>query len=175
MQVGEKSACSLEQLKNALISNLPDENVIISSALPDPSDAYDTSRDQYHSTRILAMLEEQLQNIPANRLLGVTASDLFVPGMNFVFGEARCPGPVAVISTSRLKTKTGETRLFNERVLKEATHEIGHMFGLRHCDNRLCVMHFSESIEDTDEKKWTFCENCLTHLERRNVEQEIQS
>ena len=107
--------------------------------------------------------------------MGVTAFDLFVPGMNFVFGEARCPGSAAVISTLRLKPKAGKARLFKERVLKEATHEIGHMLGLRHCDDALCVMHFSERIEETDEKKWTFCEDCLTSLERRKVEQEIQS
>jgi archaemetzincin len=120
-------------------------------------------------------LEKQLQSIEANRILGVTSFDLFVPGMNFVFGEARCPGNVAVISTARLKPKAGNSRLFKERVVKEATHEVGHMLGLRHCDDVLCVMHFSERIEDTDEKKWAFCESCLTSLERGKVEQEIQS
>jgi len=175
VQVGPTIACSLDELKKALISELPDVNVITPPPLPNPSDAYDSSRDQYHSTRILVFLEKQLQNIPANRMLGVAAFDLFVPGMNFVFGEARCPGRVAVISTLRLKTKVGKSRLFKERVLKEATHEVGHMLGLRHCDEALCVMHFSERIEDTDAKKSTFCEDCLTSLERRKVEQEIQS
>jgi archaemetzincin len=107
--------------------------------------------------------------------LGVTSFDLYVPGMNFVFGEARCPGNVAVISTARLKPKARNSRLFKERVVKEATHEVGHMLGLRHCDDVFCVMHFSERIDDTDEKHWAFCESCLAILESGKLEQEIQS
>jgi archaemetzincin len=108
-------------------------------------------------------------------MLGVAAFDLYVPGMNFVFGEARCPGSVAVISTLRLKPAGRNAGLFNERVLKEAIHEIGHMFGLRHCPDPTCVMYFSEHIGETDKKSSSFCASCLPNLEMTKVEQEIQS
>jgi archaemetzincin len=94
-------------------------------------------------------------------VLGVVAFDLFVPGMNFVFGEARCPGRVAVISTYRLRTEgSKEFDLFDSRVVKEGVHEIGHMLGLKHCSNPSCVMYFSERLADTDRKKDSFCSKC---------------
>jgi archaemetzincin len=97
-------------------------------------------------------------------MLGVAAFDLYVPGMNFVFGEARCPGHVAVISTRRLKPTPQNQRLFRDRVLKEAVHEIGHTLGLKHCPDTLCVMHFSEHIGDTDRKSAAFCKDCRSDL-----------
>jgi len=138
--------------------------------LPDPSEAYDSFRGQYHSTRLLVLLEEHLRTQAVNRLLGVAALDLYVPGMNFVFGEARCPGQVAVISTKRLKPTPRNEHLFRERVLKEAVHEIGHTLGLKHCSDPSCVMHFSEHIGDTDKKSATFCEDCESSMKGRELE-----
>ena len=103
-------------------------------------------------------------------MLGVAAFDLYVPGMNFVFGEARCPGHVAVISTRRLKPTPQNQRLFRDRVLKEAAHEIGHTLGLKHCPDALCVMHFSEHIGDTDRKSAAFCKDCRSDLKGKKVE-----
>ena len=33
--------------------------------------------------------------------------------------------------------------MFNDRIAKEAIHELGHSFGLFHCNNKRCVMYFS--------------------------------
>lgn len=54
--------------------------------------------------------------------------------------------------------------LFKLRALKEALHELGHTFGLMHCPNSYCVMHFSNSIVDTDMKKAEYCFNCRFKL-----------
>jgi len=103
--------------------------------------------------------------------LGVASFDLYVPGMNFVFGEARLLGRVSVISTYRLKPLLSDDYiLFQERVVKEAVHEIGHMLGMRHCTDHSCVMYFSESIIDTDRKSSEFCRNCRSELKRLRVE-----
>jgi archaemetzincin len=53
---------------------------------------------------------------------------------------------------------------FLKRVLKEAVHEMGHTFGIPHCENHLCVMHFSNSIVETGIKGAGFCRNCLNEL-----------
>jgi archaemetzincin len=130
------------------------------------TEALDSKRNQYHSTRILTMLEKQVQSIPMDRLLGITDSDIYIPGMNFVFGEARLPGQVALISTYRLKpTDPKKHRLYDDRVVKEAVHELGHTLGLNHCQNDSCVMHFSESLKDTDMKDSVLCEACRRALE----------
>ena len=51
------------------------------------------------------------------------------------------------------------------RILKEAIHELGHTFGLRHCLHFDCVMHSSTYIEEFDFKTENLCENCKSELE----------
>ncbi len=56
-------------------------------------------------------------------------------------------GDVAAIYLPRLRQEfyglAADSSIFIGRVLKEATHEVGHAFGLDHCPRRSCVMHFS--------------------------------
>jgi archaemetzincin len=81
-----------------------------------------------------------------------------------VFGEAVLSGRVALISLWRLKTEFNDENLngsvFVERAIKEAVHEVGHTLGLQHCPRGFCVMHFSNSIAETDEKRTVFCDRC---------------
>lgn len=129
--------------------------------------SYNPSRRQYHSTKLLTALEQSARGIDAVKVLGVTDVDLYVPTLNFVFGEAQCLGRVALISTHRLHPEYyGETdpELFRKRVLKEAVHELGHTLGLGHCVNQACVMFFSNSIMDTDRKDYRLCANCLRKI-----------
>ncbi|MFX1417183.1 MAG: hypothetical protein ACFFC0_10250 [Promethearchaeota archaeon] len=41
---------------------------------------------------------------------------------------------------------------------------MGHVLGLRHCAN-YCVMQFSNSLADTDDKPESFCTDCRRKLE----------
>jgi archaemetzincin len=97
-------------------------------------------------------------------ILGVTGVDLFVSGLNFVFGLADPRSRNAVISLARLYPEFyGQPRnpqLFKERALKEAIHELGHLWGLDHCSDPACIMFFSNSLADTDRKGPGFCANC---------------
>jgi len=165
IQIGEKSDCDLNGLIDPISAGYPWIKASIVAPLADPGEAFDSRRNQYHSTRILALLEQQILKLRIDRLLGVAYSDLYVPGMNFVFGEARRPGRVGVISTYRLKSQSGdEPDLLHNRAAKEAIHEIGHMAGLKHCSKTSCVMHFSLGLSDTDLKSPDLCENCQSHL-----------
>ncbi|MBS7656058.1 archaemetzincin family Zn-dependent metalloprotease [Candidatus Bathyarchaeota archaeon] len=133
-----------------------------------PEEAYNSFRKQYYSTKILYYLLSCLSSINIDKILGVTNVDLYVPRLNFVFGEALCPGKVAIISLFRINPKLygeeDEGKLL-ERAVKEAVHELGHTFGLTHCKNVNCVMFFSNSLLDTDRKTENFCLNCKKKLE----------
>jgi archaemetzincin len=132
--------------------------------------AYDALRGQYHSTAIL----KRLRKVPSTeswRLLGVTESDLFIPILTFVFGEAQL-GPdqatTAVVSMHRLHQEfyglPADPALLADRLLKESLHEIGHTLGLRHCGDYRCVMSSSPAVENIDLKGASFCGTCATLL-----------
>jgi archaemetzincin len=101
---------------------------------------------------------------PGARLLAVTSVDLYVPVLTFVFGEAQLTGSCAVVSLHRLREEfyglPPREDLMRERLVKEAVHELGHTFGLRHCDDWRCVMTSSHAVERLDVKSAEFCFLC---------------
>lgn len=165
MRIGEVSAEAVQQVLHGLSQAFPEITCFLSeNVMPIPQEAYNQARRQYHSTHILAKLTNHVEKLGVNVVLGVTSLGLYVPGLNFVFGEARCPGKVAIISLFRLNPEfygqSTNKQLFYERAVKEAVHEVGHTHGLGHCKNPSCVMFFSNAIQDTDRKRSTFCEKC---------------
>ncbi len=133
-----------------------------------PHAAFDIKRKQYHSTVILKKIKSSKPEISL-RALGVIDVDLFVPELNFVFGEADIyTGVAAIISLTRLRQEfyglNTDKKLFHLRAVKEAIHEIGHTYGLGHCQNPQCIMYFSNSIRDTDKKGPGFCDICRKKL-----------
>ena len=134
----------------------------------DAAFAWDSGRNQYHSTRLLERLTREYAT--GFRILGVTAHDLYVPVLSFVFGEAQVSGLCAVVSTHRLREEVyglpADHELLLDRLTKEAVHELGHTFGLRHCDDWTCVMASTNSVERLDIRTATFCERCRPAVER---------
>ena len=55
-------------------------------------------------------------------------------------------------------------RLLLERFRKEAIHELGHMFGLIHCSDPVCVMRSSTYVEDIDQKSQALCPKCRVQI-----------
>jgi archaemetzincin len=137
-------------------------------SIPIPTIACDPRRGQYVGRRILAALA-RLPVPKAERVLGVIDADCYASGLNFVLGQASLQGRDAFIALARLRQSFYGLRedeaLFRERALKEAVHEVGHTYGLRHCPNPRCVMHFSNSLHDTDVKGSEFCPLCWPLLE----------
>ena len=141
-------------------------DVRIAREEPIPQYAFNPKRNQYHSTKIL----EKLKGLRTKdeRLLGIVDVDLYVPELNFVFGEADVSYGVCIISLVRLRQEfyglPKNENLFLERALKEAVHEIGHTYRLGHCGDTRCIMHFSNSLQDTDIKGPDFCPRCKLKL-----------
>ena len=136
-----------------------------------PEFAYDPLRRQHESTRILDALIEGWGGEGEEKLLGVAECDLFIPILTFVFGEAQLGGRGAVLSIARLEQTfyglPDDPALLYRRTEKEALHEIGHTFGLVHCSDYGCVMHFSNSIEEVDLKGDRFCAACAAGIAAR--------
>jgi archaemetzincin len=126
-----------------------------------PTHAFDPRRGQYSSTEILRWLVGHSR--PGGRTLAVTDVDLFIPVLTFVYGEAQLGGSAAVVSTARLSAAPEpdpDRTLFNSRVFKECVHELGHTFGLLHCDSRSCVMARSVNLIEVDAKHMSLCSDC---------------
>ena len=164
---GSVSPALLGFLKDGLKRELEAE-VFQVEQVPVPSGAYDPRRRQYRAEAFLPLLPPYRPG--SNGLvLGITAKDLFVPDLNFVFGLADSRQKCAIISLARLQPEfyglPSIPQLFEERALKEALHELGHILGLGHCPNPACVMFFSNSLADTDRKGPGFCPECRRRLE----------
>jgi archaemetzincin len=97
-------------------------------------------------------------------LLGLTAVDLYIPILTFVFGEAQMGGPCALASAYRLRQEAygmaSDPEILRERVLKEAIHELGHTLELTHCEDYRCAMASSHSVERIDLKEGNLCGLC---------------
>lgn len=129
--------------------------------LRDVEFALNPDRDQHHSTAILEKLSG-LAPDGAARVLAITRVDLFIPILTHVYGEAQLGGKACIVSTHRLNENLsmGDRDAFYHRIVKEAVHELGHTFNLRHCQDSSCLMHYCRSIRDVDRKSEQFCRYC---------------
>jgi archaemetzincin len=158
----------IEGVKSELVKVFPFPIKILSE-IPNPAYAFDATRGQYHSTKIL---REVANYLPPDglKILGITDVDLCTPVLTFVFGEAQLGGKACVISLTRLRQEyyalpRKDTLLLN-RVVKEAIHELGHTLGLVHCSLRECVMAFAPDVLGIDQKLPQFCSSCRKVLNK---------
>lgn len=128
-------------------------------------------------------------------IVGITMIDLYPKdSWNFVFGQASLSSGMGVFSFARyddhfyskvyagrlkkrLSLKKGDYSVFDAyytppisstlllRSCKTMTHEIGHMFGLRHCQWLSCVMQGSNHLEESDRRPLDMCPICLRKLQ----------
>lgn len=101
-------------------------------------------------------------------VLGITALDLWPgPGWNFVFGQASLRERVGVWSMARngnADERPAMRRLCAIRTTMTATHETGHMFGIRHCIAYECGMNGSNNASERDLQPLEFCPECQAKL-----------
>lgn len=144
--------------------------------MPIPDDAYDVRRGQFQAPRLLQRLRAARTGPDgwirrgATLVLGIATVDLYAPGLSFVFGQADTVGGVSVISLARLFPafygKSHELETFRRRTAIESVHEVGHLLGVHHCDDRHCVMFYSSTIGDSDRKGPIFCTTCRVMADR---------
>jgi len=100
--------------------------------------------------------------------LWLTGEDLYIEGLQYVFGLAhfqRRQGVVSLHRTSRAppsasRSSPGKPSRVEplRRLLKVAVHELGHPFSLQHCVHfRHCLMAGTSSVRENDEGRLTLC------------------
>ncbi|MGD2295437.1 MAG: archaemetzincin family Zn-dependent metalloprotease [Candidatus Aminicenantes bacterium] len=146
-------------------------DVVLFPPVEVPEDAFVPERNQYNSSSILRDLRSSLDAKDQDKVLWITDVDLFVRDLNFIFGEAEIAGRCAIISLARLRPsyygRQEDEQLLLGRIAKEAIHELGHIFSLGHCVDKKCVMYFSNSLWDTDQKSSDFCSRCKKAIENK--------
>lgn len=135
----------------------------------------DTKKMQFLSADILDMMEQEHLPDDAYCMLGLINADLYPRDKwNFVFGVSRITKRVGVFSISRYDprffdseceiAKEELTKLVLYRACKTMVHEIGHMFGVRHCYFYECIMNGSNTLEEADLKPLFLCPVCLRKI-----------
>lgn len=164
--IGIIESSLLSELKENIadIFNYP---VSVCSLLDNIEFAFSPERDQYNSTTIIKRLSEFA---PTNclKVIAICEKDLFIPILTYVFGEAQLDGRSCIVSTYRLKDTLALINpkgVFSERIIKEAVHELGHTFNIRHCPDKTCAMHYCRSLDDVDHKEIRMCRYCSIMLE----------
>lgn len=177
LRIGELNQSILSNLKKNLEDKFKEFNIkveILQDVMKLKNSEYDTERKQYEAPKILKRLVETAKIENFFRILGIIDKDIYSKTYNFIFGIAGRGSHAALISLARLREsfydnisviykRKESPRDFEERILKEAIHELGHTFGLKHCYNN-CIMQFSNSLADTDKKPVKFCASCLQQL-----------
>lgn len=141
------------RLQSGIVSRLPEET-------------HNPRTNQYYPVPILSKLE-LLKGSEDEIILAMTEEDLYLPNQSFVFGQSNSAGRTAIVSIHRLKPEyyglPEDSELIRDRLFSVALHQIGHVLGLRNCDNE-CVMRMAKSVNDVDKRPSGFCPNCLLNL-----------
>ncbi len=119
----------------------------------------------YDAHRVLNSLElfRRRKEITENILL-IIPYDIMERMHSPVYGLARPGSKVAVVSSERLKNEfyglPPSDDYLIERLSKEGAHELGHLHGLKHCNEEDCIMYSPKTLDDLERKKRDLCEIC---------------
>lgn len=129
--------------------------------------------NEYKHTQILApyILNTVLKpTIPPDAIacMAITEKDLFPKASwNYVFGLGSFHERTGVTSVYRFQdhqTDSVANQKCLERMIKTVSHEIGHIFTMKHCIHATCLMNGTNSLHETDSRPNRLCSECFAKL-----------
>jgi archaemetzincin len=189
----KKSEIAIQPFKNfdsklvdtlsSVIKDYYDADVIILEPIVLPENAFiNVKSPRYRADSLLVFLKE-IKPSSSKHIIGLLNEDISTtkkdnkgkmlePSSKYadwgIMGLGYRPGPSCIVSTYRLKTPN--QKLFIERFLKVSLHELGHNFGIPHCETQGCVMQdAAETIATVDKVGFTLCNKCNKIKERKFI------
>jgi archaemetzincin len=166
--IGDVSLAQV-QLLERILERVYDAPAVVLRALALPREAWSGERRQYDADPLLDALFLELPE-RCLRVVGVTEADLFIPGRTFVFGYAHLTDGMALYSLRRLREgfygRAASEARTAARVLRAVVHELGHTFGVPHCEHGGCVMRAVSAVDTLDALSPRYCVPCLQRVRR---------
>ena len=122
---------------------------------------------QFNASYICEKVLAPRRPADAAAYIAFTAEDLYpADGWNFCFGYAMYNQRVGIWSVARNgdPSDPDQAPLALRRALRIASHEVGHMFSMRHCIAYKCNMNGVNSLEEADQTPLYLCPECLRKL-----------
>lgn len=136
--------------------------------IPPPKEAFDENRQQFRSSVLLDILEEERKKgFDFYRCIGLTSVDLFSNGKSFIFGAGLRGGGAGIVSLHRLWSPglRGDEEVLIRRIQKVALYALGETFGLTPCPFPQCVMYEAANLEELDQQTPVLCPICRLRYE----------
>ncbi|MCG6911195.1 MAG: zinc metallopeptidase [Deltaproteobacteria bacterium] len=151
----------------AHISGYFDLSAELMPPMKNPAHALNRRLLQYDAGAVIKHMEAMSFGA-FDKVVCIMDVDLFLPVFTHIFGEARQGGRVALVSMFRLRENEADTVAPSartlERVAKVSLHELCHLYGLTHCEDSRCLMHFSGNLADLDRSSFNLCRYCRRFL-----------
>lgn len=130
--------------------------------------------DGYSQYDARGLLDRAARRLPANAhsMLLLVNVDLYVfEGQRYAFGWSTLRNRLGVVGFSRLDpgahsgfSPAEVPGVVLRRGLRVAVHEVGHMFGLGHCQAFRCLMNGVLDLKELDQAPMRLCPLCLRKL-----------
>jgi archaemetzincin len=137
-----------------------------------PAEAWYPPRSRWRADVLLDWLgREILPGSGCAMVVGFTRADISTTKPPYtdwgIFGLGALGGPEAVVSSHRLAPSARDRAHLEERVVKVANHEIGHMLGLPHCTTHGCLLEDANgTVATVDRETGQPCAACRAWLAR---------